>query len=74
MQDIGISASDVKKLRENGYHTVEAVAYAAKKALLTVKGISEAKADKLLVEGTVFISYIMRALCLFYFIISCQTC
>jgi DNA repair protein RAD51 len=66
MQDIGISASDVKKLRENGYHTVEAVAYAAKKALLAVKGISEAKADKLLAEGTVFISYIMRVLCLFY--------
>jgi DNA repair protein RAD51 len=56
LEDIGISASDVKKLRENGYHTVEAVAYAAKKALLAVKGISEAKADKLLAEAAKLVS------------------
>lgn len=56
LQEIGISASDVKKLRENGYHTVESVAYAAKKSLLAVKGISEAKADKFLTEGTDFVA------------------
>lgn len=43
----GISANDVKKLAEAGYHTVESVAYAPKKALLAIKGISEAKADKI---------------------------
>lgn len=43
----GISAADVKKLGDAGYHTVESVAYAPKKALLTIKGISEAKADKI---------------------------
>ncbi|KAA8497980.1 DNA repair protein RAD51-like 1 [Porphyridium purpureum] len=47
----GVSATDVKKLQEGGYHTVESVAYATKKSLLAVKGISEAKADKLLAEA-----------------------
>lgn len=39
----------MKKLEEAGFHTVEAVAYAPKKELLNIKGISEAKADKILV-------------------------
>ncbi|KAG0433780.1 hypothetical protein HPB47_019590, partial [Ixodes persulcatus] len=47
----GIGAADIKKLEEAGFHTVEAVAYAPKKQLLTIKGISEAKADKLLAEA-----------------------
>lgn len=33
----GISANDVKKLQDAGYFTVEAVAYAPKKALLAIK-------------------------------------
>ncbi len=37
----------MKKLADAGYHTVESVAYAPKKALIIVKGISEAKADKI---------------------------
>lgn len=49
MQANGISAADVKKMEEAGYFTVEAVAYAPKKSLLAIKGISEAKADKILV-------------------------
>ncbi|XP_046658363.1 DNA repair protein RAD51 homolog A [Homalodisca vitripennis] len=48
----GISAADVKKLEEAGYHTVEAVAFAPKKHLTTIKGISEAKADKILAEAS----------------------
>lgn len=48
----GISANDVKKLSEAGYHTVESVAYAPKKALITIKGISEAKADKIQAEAS----------------------
>ncbi|XP_071529237.1 DNA repair protein RAD51 homolog 1 isoform X2 [Panulirus ornatus] len=48
----GISAADVKKLEEAGYYTVEAVAFAPKKALLTIKGVSEAKADKILTEAS----------------------
>lgn len=49
-QKCGISASDVKKLEEAGYYTVESVAFAPKKNLLTIKGISEAKADKIMVR------------------------
>ncbi|KAJ8309030.1 hypothetical protein KUTeg_013904 [Tegillarca granosa] len=45
----GISATDVKKMEEAGYYTVESIAYAPKKNLLAIKGISEAKADKILV-------------------------
>jgi len=48
----GVSAADVKKLMEAGFHTVESVAYATKKALCNVKGISEAKADKLQAEAS----------------------
>lgn len=34
-----------------GYHTVEAVAFVPKKHLLAIKGISEAKADKIAAEA-----------------------
>ena len=47
VQSHGISANDVKKLTEAGYHTVESVAYAPKKALVMIKGVSEAKVDKI---------------------------
>ena len=49
-QQHGISANDVKKLVDAGFYTIEGVAYTPKKALLAVKGISEAKADKILAE------------------------
>lgn len=51
LQVNGITSSDLKKLRETGIHTVEAVAYAPRKQLMEVKGISEAKADRLLNEA-----------------------
>jgi len=51
LQSSGISATDIKKLKEGGYYTVESVAYAPKKALLAIKGISETKADRILGEG-----------------------
>lgn len=50
MQQCGISASDIKKLEDAGFHTIEAVAYAPKKELLNIKGISETKAEKILVR------------------------
>lgn len=50
-QEAGISSSDTKKLADAGLHTVEAVAFTPKKTLCTIKGISEAKADKILTEG-----------------------
>ena len=52
IQGNGISSSDIKKLSEAGYHTVESVAFAPKKALITIKGISEAKADKIQTEAS----------------------
>ncbi|XP_034942578.1 DNA repair protein RAD51 homolog B [Chelonus insularis] len=48
----GITAGDIAKLKDAGYHTVEEVAYTPKKNLLTIKGISEAKADKILQEAS----------------------
>ncbi|XP_067942556.1 DNA repair protein RAD51 homolog 1-like [Watersipora subatra] len=50
LEACGISASDCKKLVEAGLHTVEAVAFTPKKALVAIKGISEAKADKIIAE------------------------
>eukprot|EP00123_Amoebidium_parasiticum_P017001 comp23673_c0_seq1/m.40520 comp23673_c0_seq1/g.40520 ORF comp23673_c0_seq1/g.40520 comp23673_c0_seq1/m.40520 type:complete len:341 (-) comp23673_c0_seq1:340-1362(-) len=47
----GITSADIKKLQEAGFHTVESIAYAPKKQLLSVKGISENKADKIVLES-----------------------
>ncbi|KAF8474737.1 hypothetical protein BDZ91DRAFT_711606 [Kalaharituber pfeilii] len=47
----GIQSRDIKALIEAGFNTVESIAYTPKRQLLTVKGISEAKADKILAEG-----------------------
>ena len=51
MESRGIPAADIKRLREAGFCTVESVVYAPKKALTVVKGISDAKADKLMSEA-----------------------
>ncbi|EAT42393.1 AAEL006080-PA [Aedes aegypti] len=48
----GITSGDLKKLAEAGFHTVEAVAFAPIKHLVAIKGISEAKAEKILLEAT----------------------
>ena len=47
-----MSAKDCEKLKDAGYTTLEAVAYTPKKMLTQVRGISEAKADKILAAGT----------------------
>jgi len=46
----GIGTADMKKLQEAGFCTVESIAFAPRKSLLAVKGISDAKADKLAVS------------------------
>eukprot|EP00759_Apiculatamorpha_spiralis_P008052 PhF_6_TR15051/c1_g1_i4/m.23631/K04482/RAD51; DNA repair protein RAD51 len=51
LEQHGIAGGDIKRLIESGFHTVESIAYAPRKALLNVKGISEAKADKLAAEA-----------------------
>lgn len=50
-QSMGIGATDVKKLVEGGIHTVEALAHASKKELTAIKGLSEAKVDKIQKEA-----------------------
>ncbi|KAG8348381.1 Helix hairpin helix domain [Trypanosoma vivax] len=50
LENYGIASADIKKLMESGFYTVEAVAYAPKKNLLAVKGISEAKVEKIMAE------------------------
>lgn len=42
---------DVKKLKDAGLCTVESVAYSPRKELLHIKGISEAKVDKIIEAG-----------------------
>ncbi|KAM3221388.1 DNA repair protein RAD51 [Capsicum annuum] len=48
LQASGIAALDVKKLKDAGLCTVESVVYAPRKELLHIKGISEAKVDKII--------------------------
>jgi len=48
LEDKGINGGDIKKLEEAGYHTIEAVAFTPKKVLVNVKGLSEAKVDKII--------------------------
>ncbi|TFK56990.1 hypothetical protein OE88DRAFT_82385 [Heliocybe sulcata] len=52
LQEAGIHPQDIKKLVEAGLHTVESVAYTPKKQLISIKGISDQKADKIIAEGT----------------------
>ena len=54
LQEAGIHPQDIKKLTDAGLHTVEAVAFTPKKALISIKGISDQKADKILAEGKSF--------------------
>ncbi|CDZ97916.1 dna repair protein rad51 [Phaffia rhodozyma] len=51
LSESGISPADCKKLQDAGLHTVESVAFTPKKTLIGIKGISEAKADKILIEA-----------------------
>ena len=50
-QEHGVAASDIKKLLEAGIHTVEGLAYASKKHLKDIKGLSEMKVEKLKMAG-----------------------
>ena len=53
MQEFGIPAADIKKLKEGGVNTVDYLAHATKKELCAIKGLSEAKVAKLQTEGDV---------------------
>ncbi|KAL0049749.1 hypothetical protein WJX82_009127 [Trebouxia sp. C0006] len=51
LQEFGIAAVDVKKLKENGIHSVESLAHSNKRDLILMKGLSEAKVDKMQKES-----------------------
>lgn len=51
VQELGIPAADIKKLKEGGVNTVDNLARATKKELCAIKGLSEAKVAKLQTEG-----------------------
>ncbi|KAF2285118.1 hypothetical protein GH714_037959 [Hevea brasiliensis] len=59
LQESGIAALDVKKLKDAGLCTVESVAYSPRKELLQIKGISEAKVDKIIEAGMSFLHFIV---------------
>ncbi|KAI6189635.1 DNA repair protein RAD51-like protein [Aphelenchoides bicaudatus] len=52
LEQSGVHASDIRKLRDGGFHTVDAIAHAARKDLLAVKGISEQKVDRIFMEAS----------------------
>ena len=45
---MGISASDVKKAKDAGFHTINCLLMNTKKSLLSIKGLSEAKIEKMI--------------------------
>ena len=42
---------DIKKLKDGGVHTIERACFCPKKELTAIKGLSEAKVDKIITEG-----------------------
>ncbi|KAL3984692.1 DNA repair protein RAD51 [Acanthocheilonema viteae] len=51
LEQFGISVADIRKLKEAGFCTFEAIAYAPRKELYAIKGISEQKAEKIFIEA-----------------------
>lgn len=51
LKSVGVTASDVAKLVEAGYNTVQSLAFAPRKELLEIKGFSDVKVDKLIKEA-----------------------
>mmetsp|Transcript_74643 Transcript_74643/g.177682 ORF Transcript_74643/g.177682 Transcript_74643/m.177682 type:complete len:351 (-) Transcript_74643:10-1062(-) len=48
LQDAGINAADLKKLKDAGYNTSQSIVFAMRKDLLSIKGLSDQKVDKIL--------------------------
>ncbi|WIA40926.1 hypothetical protein OEZ86_004581 [Tetradesmus obliquus] len=48
LAELGVSAADVKKAKEGGFFTIQSLIMNPRKRLHAVKGLSEAKADKML--------------------------
>lgn len=52
LEEVGINAADIKKLVDAGFQTVEGVAFTPKKNLINIKGLTEAKIDKIIEAGS----------------------
>jgi DNA repair protein RAD51 len=50
-QQCGVSAQDCKRLAEAGFATIESVAFAPRKELVKINGLSENKVAKIQEEG-----------------------
>jgi meiotic recombination protein DMC1 len=48
LEELGINKLDLKKVKESGLHTVESLLMETKKGLSNIKGLSDAKVDKIL--------------------------
>lgn len=48
LQDHGINASDIAKLKTGGFCTITSIIMATRKELTNIKGINDAKIDKIL--------------------------
>ncbi|KAI7899139.1 spindle A-like protein [Cokeromyces recurvatus] len=50
LESHGVQMSDIKRLQSEGFYTIDSVAYTPRKALIAIKGLSEAKVDKIIKE------------------------
>ncbi len=48
LQEHGINAADIAKLKTSGFCTITSIVMATKKELVNIKGINQAKIDKIL--------------------------
>mmetsp|Transcript_108986 Transcript_108986/g.313927 ORF Transcript_108986/g.313927 Transcript_108986/m.313927 type:complete len:350 (-) Transcript_108986:406-1455(-) len=48
LQDAGINAADLKKLKDAGFNTSQSIVFAMRKDLLSIKGLSDQKVDKII--------------------------
>ena len=48
LQEHGINVSDISKLRDAGFNSIESVTYSTKKTLVSIKGLSEIKVEKII--------------------------
>ncbi|KAI8996902.1 Rad51-domain-containing protein [Pilobolus umbonatus] len=55
LESHGVPVSDINKLQAAGYYTIESIAYSSKKALITIKGLSESKIDKIMKEASLLV-------------------
>jgi DNA repair protein RAD51 len=51
LEEMGVNAGDVQKLRDGGFYTIESVLHATRRKLMKIKGFSDAKVTKVKTEA-----------------------